>query len=63
MRLLIIVADLKLPDGLIAAGFVRNLVWDHLHGKNATPLNDVDVIFYDASLQLDEESIRQHHGL
>ena len=40
---------LNLPDCYIAAGFVRNMVWDHLHGKSVpTPLNDVDVIYYDS---------------
>jgi hypothetical protein len=44
------VASLSLPQCYIAAGFIRNLVWDSLHGKQApTPLNDVDVIYYDAS--------------
>ena len=39
---------LDLPDGYIAAGFVRNLGWDHLHKKLIpTPLNDVDVIYFD----------------
>ena len=33
----------------MAAGFVRNLVWDHLHNKPvSTPLNDIDVIYFDA---------------
>ena len=43
------VQQLNLPQCYIAAGFVRNLVWDHLH-KNvtSTPLNDIDVIYYDA---------------
>ncbi|WP_432463119.1 MULTISPECIES: nucleotidyltransferase family protein [unclassified Agarivorans] len=40
---------LGLPQGYLAAGFVRNMVWDHLHHKPvATPLNDVDVIYFDA---------------
>ncbi|MFA0568690.1 nucleotidyltransferase family protein [Vibrio gallaecicus] len=41
------VAQLGLPQCFIAAGFVRNLVWDSLHnfGK-PTPLNDVDVIYF-----------------
>lgn len=39
---------LDLPDSYIAAGFVRNLVWDFLHQKLvSTPLNDVDVIYFD----------------
>lgn len=42
------VASLALPQGYVAAGFVRNLVWDHLHDKaKPTPLNDVDVIYFD----------------
>ncbi len=47
MRLLKTVASLKLPDCWLAAGCVRNMVWDHLHGFGVTPLNDVDVIFFD----------------
>jgi len=44
------VAALELPDCWIGAGFVRNLVWDHLHGfDDRTPLNDVDVIYFDAA--------------
>lgn len=37
----------------IGAGFVRNAVWDALHGHTtATPLADVDVLYFDP-LQLD----------
>ena len=39
--------SLNLENGYIAAGFLRNLVWDHLHNKKTpTPLNDVDVIYF-----------------
>ncbi|SHE61862.1 nucleotidyltransferase family protein [Vibrio gazogenes] len=42
------VSQLGLPQCYIAAGFVRNLVWDALHDFNvSTPLNDVDVIYFD----------------
>ena len=42
------VRQLNLPHCYLAAGFVRNLVWDHLHQKLvSTPLNDVDVIYFD----------------
>ncbi len=34
-----------ISDYLLAAGFVRNAVWDHLHGAAHSPLNDVDLIF------------------
>ncbi|EKN4607181.1 nucleotidyltransferase family protein [Vibrio parahaemolyticus] len=42
------VSELGLPQCYIAAGFIRNLVWDALHNfKVSTPLNDVDVIYFD----------------
>src|SRR5437867_8341564 len=42
------VERLKLPDWYIAAGFLRNAIWDFLHEKTTrTPLNDVDVVYYD----------------
>ncbi|CAV27156.1 hypothetical protein VS_II1192 [Vibrio atlanticus] len=48
MQVLNCVAQLDLPQCYVAAGFVRNLVWDHLHGyASPTPLNDIDVIYFD----------------
>jgi len=42
------VFNLNLPDSYIAAGFIRNLVWDYLHKNTiSTPLNDIDVIYFD----------------
>ncbi|HCH5920363.1 TPA: nucleotidyltransferase family protein, partial [Vibrio parahaemolyticus] len=42
-----VVYQLALPQCYIAAGFVRNLVWDSLHNFDVyTPLNDVDVIYF-----------------
>jgi hypothetical protein len=48
-RLLRLVAQLELPDCWIGAGFIRNAVWDALHGRVAdcALLNDVDVVFLD----------------
>jgi uncharacterized protein len=44
------VRSLALPDWCIAAGFLRNRVWDHLHGiAPARPPVDIDVIYFDAS--------------
>jgi hypothetical protein len=44
------VRALGLPDWCIAAGFVRNRVWDHLHGiAPPTPLADIDVLYFDAA--------------
>jgi hypothetical protein len=41
------VRGLSLPDCWIAAGFVRNAVWDLLHNyTKPTPLADIDVLFY-----------------
>jgi hypothetical protein len=49
LEMLAAVRSLGLCDGWITAGAVRNRVWDHLHGyREPTPLNDVDVIYYDA---------------
>lgn len=40
--------ELALPDWALGAGFVRNLIWDHLHQKTVpTPLNDIDLIYLD----------------
>lgn len=42
------VETLGLPDCWIGAGFVRNAVWNHLHGAPVSePGGDVDVIWYD----------------
>lgn len=46
MNLLFTVSALDLPDCYIAAGFIRNMVWDYLHGFSCTPLSDVDVIYF-----------------
>jgi len=52
------VSALGIDDCWVAAGLVRNAVWDHLHGHavGLVPGTDVDVIFCDhtqSSLELD----------
>ena len=49
---------LALPDWCIAAGFVRNRVWDHLHGIwPPRPPADIDVLYFDAAdLSKDSEA-------
>ncbi len=48
MNILRIVNYLNLPDWWIGAGFVRNKVFDYLHGyKKRTKMNDVDIIYFD----------------
>jgi hypothetical protein len=55
MRVLGLVKDLGLPDCWVAAGFVRNCVWDHLHLYPASPLlQDIDVVWYDPQQGLAE---------
>ncbi|WP_373232227.1 nucleotidyltransferase family protein [Cohnella sp.] len=50
VRDLELVRQLNLPNWYIAAGYVRNHIWDKLHGySTCTPLNDIDVIYYDKS--------------
>ncbi|MGH1370472.1 MAG: nucleotidyltransferase family protein [Cellvibrionaceae bacterium] len=65
MRALRTVKSLDLPDWLIAAGFVRNLVWSNLFGNDA-PLNDIDVIYYcalDVSQERDSILEQRLHSL
>jgi hypothetical protein len=58
MRIVREVTSLGLRDCWVAAGFVRSLVWDRLHGRNAHEFPaDVDVIYFDpadASLERDQ---------
>ena len=52
-RCLLALQSLQLPQGYIGAGFLRNCIWDSLlpeHRSNFThssPLNDIDVIYFD----------------
>ncbi|WP_087720101.1 nucleotidyltransferase family protein [Salinicola salarius] len=57
--------SLCLPDWWLAAGFVRNLVWDRLHGySSSTPLNDIDLVYFDPdyfdSVQVGKRVDREH---
>lgn len=50
MKQLRAVRSLTLPDWCVAAGFVRNRVWDHLHGiAPPRPPADIDVLYCDPS--------------
>lgn len=51
MRALYSARALNLPDWLIAAGFVRNLVWDYLFGKKPVLTILMSSIFVDRMLQ------------
>ncbi|MPZ13616.1 MAG: hypothetical protein GEU73_04200 [Chloroflexi bacterium] len=48
MRCLEAVESLRLPGWYIAGGFLRNAVWDARHRRQpVTPLDDVDVIYFE----------------
>ena len=48
MAILHLLRTLDLPDGWVAAGFVRDAVWDHLHGHAPSiPVGDIDIIWFD----------------
>ena len=47
MRRLDLVESLALPDCWIGGGFVRNAVWNALHGLALGGDNDVDVVYFD----------------
>lgn len=48
MSILKAVEKLNLEDAWVCAGFIRNKVWDILHNIT-TPLNDIDVIYFDTT--------------
>ncbi|MBS0055683.1 nucleotidyltransferase family protein [Yersinia sp. Marseille-Q3913] len=58
MQALSIARELGLNQWCLAAGFVRNLVWDQLHGHQLpTPLNDIDLVYFD------KQNISERHDL
>jgi hypothetical protein len=61
MDVLGIAATLALPHWLIGAGFLRNKVWDHLHGhSNRTMSGDIDLVYFDPSARHDDRSLQAH---
>ena len=49
MAVLRAVRGLRLPDAAVGGGFIRSAVWDRAHGfETPTPLDDVDVLYFDA---------------
>jgi hypothetical protein len=49
MNVLNIAEKLNFPDWVIGAGFIRNKVWDHLHGFSRAKIDtaDIDLVYYD----------------
>ena len=59
MRLLRLLEDIGLPDSWIGGGFIRNAVWDFLHGsRTSAGCDDIDVIYFDSSNALPERDER-----
>lgn len=55
MKVLAIIRDLNLTDAWLAAGAVRNFIWNQLSGKpgfDAT--TDLDLVFYDPTISYEE---------
>ncbi|WP_372921334.1 nucleotidyltransferase family protein [Roseovarius sp.] len=49
-RALGFVSSLALPGACIGAGFIRNMVWEHQHGRQSDCRDeDIDVLWYDPS--------------
>lgn len=64
MDILKVAHQLELPDWWICAGFVRSKIWDTLHGYiERTPLEDIDVIYFDAHNKEEEEEKKWEHEL
>lgn len=60
MDILFSVRELDLPDWYLAAGVIRNTVWDVLHGYSTrTPLNDIDLVYFDLKKRVDEKKIEE----
>lgn len=49
MNILRIAEKLNFPDWVIGAGFIRNKVWDYLHGftREEVATKDIDLVYYD----------------
>ncbi len=56
-------ASIGLDDWCLAAGFVRNMVWDKTHNYSvSTPLNDIDVIYFNPN-DLNEKTDKEYERL
>lgn len=61
MQVLTAARTLGLPNWMIGAGFVRNKIWDHLHGfkNDEVPTDDIDLIYFDTE-DLEEEQEKRY---
>ena len=55
MTVLAIIRDLNLADAWLAAGAVRNFVWNQLSGRSGFDAStDLDLVFYDPTMSYEE---------
>lgn len=55
MLILEAIAELGLNDSWLAAGVIRNFIWNTLSGRPAfDPTTDIDVVFFDEVISCDE---------
>ena len=55
MEVLAIIRDLDLADAWLAAGAVRNFIWNQLSGKPGFDVTtDLDLVFYDPEISYEE---------
>ncbi len=56
LKCLVIAKECVEHEWYLSAGFVRNLIWDKLQGhKEMTPLNDIDLIYFNSSCVSNEQ--------
>lgn len=63
IKILDIVSKLKLPQCFVAAGFLRNMVWDYIHGYKNTELNDIDIVYFDKNEETSKNSLKIENKL
>ena len=63
MTVLAIIRDLNLADAWLAAGAVRNFIWNQLSGRPGfDAATDLDLVFYDPAISY-EETLQIEQGL
>lgn len=63
MTVLTIIRDLNLADAWLAAGAVRNFIWNQLSGRPGfDAATDLDLVFYDPAISY-EETLQIEQGL
>ena len=62
MTILNVIADLGLKDSWLAAGAVRNYIWNSLSGRQGFDRDtDLDVVFYDTTVSYQETLAIEKH--